>query len=527
MATECRRNPNFSNMIFTLFLVYISFNCCEGLRCYCSPCLEGLDINGTCFAPENSMCYASIQAIFENGERIHELAYGCLPSFEGGTKMQCMANLVPHRIPTAIECCADEDECNKGVVPIYTERSTTHRPDYEPKEYTSENLTHIALLVSVCLCLIILIITASFVYLRYRKREIEQQEMLNDIEKEVILPQDETLSEMIEHSSGSGSGLPLLVQRTIAKQIQLTKSIGKGRYGDVYKAKWRGENVAVKIFLTTEEASWIRETELYQTVLLRHDNILGFIASDIKGTGSWTQLFLISDYHENGSLYDYLTETTLDHHDMLRIAHSIASGLSHLHTEIFGTRGKPAIAHRDIKTKNILVKKDCSCCIADLGLAVKYISETNEVDIAPNTRQGTKRYMPPEVLDESINRFSFDAYKQGDMYSFGLCLWEICKRTIVSGAVDEQTIPYQDLVPSDPSFEDMKDVVCAQKIRPTIPTRWHRDDYMKVMTKLMMECWSANPAARLTSLRVKKTLAKLGEIMEACEKIAKLQSIQP
>lgn len=41
---------------------------------------------------------------------------------------QCMANLVPHRTPTAIECCDNEDECNKGVVPIYTERSTTQRP---------------------------------------------------------------------------------------------------------------------------------------------------------------------------------------------------------------------------------------------------------------------------------------------------------------------------------------------------------------------------------------------------------------
>lgn len=30
------------------------------------------------------------------------------------------------------------------------------------------------------------------------------------------------------------------------------------------------------------------------------------------------------------------------------------------------------MAHRDIKTKNILVKKNGSCCIADLGLAVKY-----------------------------------------------------------------------------------------------------------------------------------------------------------
>lgn len=99
----------------------------------------------------------------------------------------------------------------------------------------------------------------------------------------------------------------------------------------------------------------------------------GFIAADIKGTGSWTQLYLITDYHENGSLYDYLKSTTLDNKAMLRLAYSSVSGLCHLHTEIFGTQGKPAIAHRDLKSKNILVKRNGTCCIADLGLAVKFI----------------------------------------------------------------------------------------------------------------------------------------------------------
>lgn len=99
----------------------------------------------------------------------------------------------------------------------------------------------------------------------------------------------------------------------------------------------------------------------------------GFIAADIKGTGSWTQLYLITDYHENGSLYDYLKSTTLDTKAMLKLAYSSVSGLCHLHTEIFSTQGKPAIAHRDLKSKNILVKKNGTCCIADLGLAVKFI----------------------------------------------------------------------------------------------------------------------------------------------------------
>ena len=67
------------------------------------------------------------------------------------------------------------------------------------------------------------------------------------------------------------------VQRTIAKQITLIRSVGKGRYGEVWKGKWRDESVAVKIFFTREEASWFRETEIYQTVMLRHENILGKI----------------------------------------------------------------------------------------------------------------------------------------------------------------------------------------------------------------------------------------------------------
>lgn len=80
------------------------------------------------------------------------------------------------------------------------------------------------------------------------------------------------------------TGLPLLVQRSIARQIQLVEIIGQGRFGEVWRGRWRAENVAVKIFSSREERSWFREAEIYQTVMLRHDNILGFIAADNKGT---------------------------------------------------------------------------------------------------------------------------------------------------------------------------------------------------------------------------------------------------
>lgn len=78
-------------------------------------------------------------------------------------------------------------------------------------------------------------------------------------------------------SGGEVSGLVFFfqVQRTIAKQIQMVRQIGKGRYGEVWLGRWRGEKVAVKVFFTREETSWFRETEIYQTVLMRHENILG------------------------------------------------------------------------------------------------------------------------------------------------------------------------------------------------------------------------------------------------------------
>lgn len=102
-----------------------------------------------------------------------------------------------------------------------------------------------------------------------------------------------SIQDIIEMTtSGSGSaGLPLLVQRSIARQIQLFEVIGKGRFGEVWRGRWRGENVAVKIFSSREECSWFREAEIYQTVMLRHENILGFIAADNKGILNCDALF--------------------------------------------------------------------------------------------------------------------------------------------------------------------------------------------------------------------------------------------
>lgn len=94
----------------------------------------------------------------------------------------------------------------------------------------------------------------------------------------------------------------------------------------------------------------------FSTVLMRHDNILGFIGSDIMTSRNsyTTQLLLITHFHQHGSLYDFLQtnltpDTICNGYDstvacrppltlmqMLNILYTVSAGLCHLHTEING-----------------------------------------------------------------------------------------------------------------------------------------------------------------------------------------------
>ncbi|CAH1789015.1 unnamed protein product [Owenia fusiformis] len=475
-------------------------------RCACSPhdnCDEGQN-----FCETQLKCFAS-KSKDELGRDIEN--WGCFDKYEQG-QLNCRT---PPSNRVAIMCCEGET-CNSGLQPHYLETPATI-PANNTQMVDSMQLALAVIVPFVAMVIIILIIV--YCCRRWHRRRMD---VLNDREAQLYLYNgeiqatqvgDSTLQDLFDHScsSGSGSGLPLLVQRTVAKQVSLVECIGKGRYGEVWRGTYQGENVAVKIFSSRDEQSWARESEIYNTVLLRHENILGFLASDMTSRHSCTQLWLITHYHEHGSLYDFLTRTVLDRQSVLRLAHTAAAGLVHLHTEIFGTQGKPAIAHRDIKSKNILVKKNLTCCIADLGLAVMHSQTTNKIDMGSNNKVGTKRYMAPELLDETMNPECFDSFKRVDVYAFGLVLWEITRRCSISGIGEDYKPPFYDLVPSDPSFEDMKKVCVDGQHRPSIPNRWSTDTTLTAMAKLMKECWYQNPAARLTMLRVKKTVGKMLE----------------
>ncbi|EDW08141.2 bone morphogenetic protein receptor type-1B [Drosophila mojavensis] len=478
----------------------------RSMICYCDGSCPNNVSNGTCETRPGGSCFSAVEEVYDEttGTYEEERTFGCMPPEDNGGLLMCKVSVMPYLHGKNIACCDEKDLCNRDLQPDFMPKLTTPPPELP----VSQQSIHVVLAIIVIVCVFIVFFVVLCVVFKRRSKLRKQPRLINSMCNSQI-------SQLVEQSSGSGSGLPLLVQRTIAKQIQMVRLVGKGRYGEVWLAKWRDERVAVKTFFTTEEASWFRETEIYQTVLMRHENILGFIAADIKGNGSWTQMLLITDYHEMGSLHDYLSTSVINPQKLQLLAYSLASGLAHLHDEIFGTPGKPAIAHRDIKSKNILVKRNGQCAIADFGLAVKYISELDEIHIAQNTRVGTRRYMAPEVLDQTLNPQQFEEFKRADMYSVGLVLWEIARRcyTPISGtkttSCEDYALPYHDVVPSDPTFDDMHAVVCVKGYRPPIPMRWQEDDVLASVAKIMQECWHPNPTVRLTALRVKKTLGRL------------------
>ena len=43
------------------------------------------------------------------------------------------------------------------------------------------------------------------------------------------------------------------------------------------------------------------------------------------------------------------------------------------------------------------------------------------------------------------------------------------------GIAEEYQLPYYDMVPSDPTLEDMRKIVCVDRHRPAVPNRWQTE----------------------------------------------------
>ncbi|KAM9820108.1 bone morphogenetic protein receptor type-2-like [Neosynchiropus ocellatus] len=302
--------------------------------------------------------------------------------------------------------------------------------------------------------------------------------------------------------------------------LKLLELIGRGRYGTVYCGSLDERPVAVKLFTAANRQNFLNECSIYRLPLLEHDNIVRFVAADERtGAEGRTEYLLVMDYYPHGSLSRYLGIQTNDWVSSCRLAHSVTRGLAYLHTELFkGDLYKPAVSHRDLNSRNILVKADGTCVIIDFGLSMKLTGNRparhGEEENAAISEVGTIRYMAPEVLEGAVNlRDCESALKQVDMYALGLVYWETfmrCTDLFPGESVPEYQMAFQAEAGNHPTFDDMQVLVSREKQRPKFPEAWKENSLaVRSLKETMEDCWDQDAEARLTAQCAEERLAEL------------------
>ncbi|XP_077461615.1 bone morphogenetic protein receptor type-2-like [Stigmatopora argus] len=420
---------------------------------------------------------------------------GCwrqLGDYEGCRDDHCKAKTMKNA--TYHFCCCGTDMCNVNFTEDFPPPSpTTAQPIYP--HTLSYEVTIIIALATVG----VLVIVAVAAFFGYRMMRGDRKQGLHNLN-------------MME-AAGSESSLDL-------DNLKLLELIGRGRYGAVYCGSLDERPVAVKVFTASNRQNFLNECSIYRLPLLEHDNIACFVAADERiGSEGRTEYLLVMDYYPHGSLSRYLSVQVNDWVNSCRLAHSVTRGLAYLHTELFkGDMYKPAVSHRDLNSRNILVKADGTCVIIDFGLSMKLTGNRparhGEEENAAISEVGTIRYMAPEVLEGAVNlRDCESALKQVDMYALGLVYWETfmrCTDLFPGESVPEYQMAFQAEAGNHPTFEDMQVLVSREKQRPKFPEAWKENSLaVRSLKETMDDCWDQDAEARLTAQCAEERLAEL------------------
>uniref|UniRef100_A0A3P9M272 Serine/threonine-protein kinase receptor n=1 Tax=Oryzias latipes TaxID=8090 RepID=A0A3P9M272_ORYLA len=421
-------------------------------------------------------CYASWR---NNSGSIELVKKGCwLDDFNCYDRQECVAT---EQNPQVFFCCCEGSFCNDKM---------THLPD-PSRPVIKAPPTSIQLLNMVIYSLLpvsmlsVFLLAAVWMY-RHRKPPYGHVDISED-------PSPQPAS-------------PLLT----LKPLQLLEIKARGRFGCVWKAQLLNEFVAVKIFPIQNKESWQNETEVFQTPGMKHQNILRYIGAERRGNHLEAELWIITEFHERGSLSDFLKGNAISWSEMCHIAETMACGLAYLHEDLPRLKGeghKPAIAHRDFKSKNIILRTDLTAVIGDFGLAVLF--EAGKPPGETHGQVGTRRYMAPEVLEGAIN-FQRDAFLRIDMYAMGLVLWELVSRCkAADGPVDQYLLPFEEEVGQHPSLEDLQEVVVHKKMRPAFKEPWLKHSGLAHICETVEECWDHDAEARLSAGCVEERISQI------------------
>ncbi|XP_007501976.1 bone morphogenetic protein receptor type-2 isoform X1 [Monodelphis domestica] len=455
--------------------------------------------NGTVLCSKGSTCYGLWEKSKGDINLVKQGCWSHIGDPEECHSEECVVTTTPPSIQNGTYrfCCCRTDLCNVNFTENFPPPDTT--PLSPPHSFHRDE-TIVIVLASVS----VLAVLIAALFFGYRMLAGDRKQGLHSMN-------------MME-AAASEPSLDL-------DNLKLLELIGRGRYGAVYKGSLDERPVAVKVFSFANRQNFINERNIYRIPLMDHDNIARFIVGDERFTAdARMEYLLVMEYYPNGSLCKYLSLHTSDWVSSCRLAHSVTRGLAYLHTELpRGDHYKPAISHRDLNSRNVLVKNDGTCVISDFGLSMRLtgnrLVRPGEEDNAAISEVGTIRYMAPEVLEGAVNlRDCESALKQVDMYALGLIYWEIfmrCTDLFPGESVPEYQMAFQTEVGNRPTFEDMQVLVSREKQRPRFPEAWKENSLaVRSLKETIEDCWDQDAEARLTAQCAEERMAELMMIWE-------------
>lgn len=215
-------------------------------------------------------------------------------------------------------------------------------------------------------------------------------------------------------------------------EVEMGNMINQGGFSVVYKGRWHKTPVAVKkLFDPKIDQALLDEfdNEVQKLEQIRHPNVLLLMGVHRKPPA----LSIITELVEGGSFSELLHTPArfnsgtlgpidLDLRKTLEILERSGTAIAYLHG-----RG---IAHRDIKTQNVLLTPQLEVKLCDFGLArMKSELMTGAMQFA-----GTPNYMAPEI-------FRNEKYTENvDVWAFGIMMWEALAKDIPFANLDAPEI---------------------------------------------------------------------------------------
>lgn len=212
----------------------------------------------------------------------------------------------------------------------------------------------------------------------------------------------------------------------------VVKTLGKGGFGQVVliQVKATGQLYALKVLLKAdpenlrEEIGTLMDISAYPNC--RADVACYYDAFQFVNKSGAVNYGILMEYVEGTTLFRYVQENGTSKQLATNTALWLTKVLAELHAV--------GVAHRDIKSDNILITNTGALKLIDFGLTCALRPEiTPDAPSCDFGIAGTPGYMSPEIVDGRVRR-NPDYLKAADVFAAGATLYEI---------TESSQLPYQ------------------------------------------------------------------------------------